>query len=426
MQHKSLDEWLSWQESLHPKHIDLGLERISGVLQQAGYPPSFACPLITVAGTNGKGSVIAILEAIALVTGLNVCTYTSPHLLHYNERIRINGQDIDDDSLCAAFERIDLARGNTVLTYFEFGTLAAIDIFMRATPDIVILEVGLGGRLDAVNIMQPDVAVVTTIAIDHTDWLGDDREAIGFEKAGIFRTNRKAICGDYNPPHSLLQHAGSIEAPLQLIGQQFEVIRQQQSWSLRMGGEVIADLPPPSLAGEFQVDNAATAIMAICSVPGLEISIDTIRQGLRQVRLPGRFHLVHEHPPVIVDVAHNPQAMNVLVKQLSAQPCAGKTRAVIAMLKDKPVAEAVGMLAAQIDHWYSAGLETLPRGMSARDMATIVEQQSSDVKLNAAATVAEACRQAIEASGPDDRIIVCGSFYTVADAMRYFAETMEP
>jgi dihydrofolate synthase/folylpolyglutamate synthase len=421
MRFNTLHDWLSWQESLNPKEIDLGLDRVASVLQQTGYSARFPCPLITVAGTNGKGSVIAMLEAIALAAGLNVCSYTSPHLLHYNERIRINGNNIDDESLCHAFERLDQARGETALTYFEFGTLAAIDIFMRAEPDLVLMEVGLGGRLDAVNIMDPDVAVVTTVDIDHTDWLGDDREAIGFEKAGIFRPDKPAICGDPEPPVTLTRHVDEIGADGHYIGQAFKVVPGQDSWSLRIGDEFLHELPFPALIGDFQLNNAAAAIMAIRSIPGLDVSTEVIRKALTQVQLRGRFETVNEHPRVIVDVAHNPQAMRSLVMQLRNQPCSGKTIAVIAMLKDKPVREVIELLRPEIDQWYVAGLEPLPRAMSVEDLAAIVDQQAADVKLTSASTVGEACKLAVDAAGLDDRIIICGSFHTVADAMSCFA-----
>ncbi len=225
MRFDSLDQWLAWQETLNPAEIELGLERIDHVRELAGIPDHFDCPLIIVGGTNGKGSVMAMLEAMASAAGYRVCAYTSPHLLRYNERIRIDGREVDDADLCAAFERIDQARGDAQLTYFEFGTLAALDLFVRAQPDLVLLEVGLGGRLDAVNIMQPDVSVISTIDIDHVDWLGPDRESIGFEKAGIMRSGKPVICGDRAPPRSLLDHAGAIAAECQVLGRDFDVVR---------------------------------------------------------------------------------------------------------------------------------------------------------------------------------------------------------
>ena len=421
MRFNSLDEWLSWQESLNPEEIDLGLERVSRVLHRTGHASHFACPLITVAGTNGKGSVVAYLEAIALAGGYATCSYTSPHLLRYNERIRINGSDIDDESLCAAFERIDQARAGVQLTYFEFGTLAAIDCFMAAKPDLVIMEIGLGGRLDAVNIMQPSVAVITTIAIDHTDWLGTDRETIGLEKAGIFRAGCPAVCGDFKPPRSLLEHAEKSGVDLKLIGNDFRVVRQGETWALHVNSNSVDGLPLPALAGEFQLANAATAIMALKSLHDLTTGVEAIKRGLLDVRLPGRFQVVRQLPVVILDVAHNRQAAESLVAQLRAQDCTGSTCAVVAMLADKPVADVVEAVSGEIDCWYTAGLESVPRGLSATQMAAAVERLGSDVKLCAASTVARACAQALAAAAGADRIIVFGSFYTVAEAMRYFA-----
>lgn len=421
MRFDSLDEWLSWQEGLNPREIDLGLDRVSRVLRQSGHSNHFNCPLISVAGTNGKGSVVAYLEAMALADGSKVCSYTSPHLLHYNERIHIDGNEIDDQSLCMAFERIDQARGGESLTYFEFGTLAAIDLFMEAEPDLVIMEIGLGGRLDAVNVMEPDVAVITTVAMDHTDWLGSDREAIGFEKAGVLRTGRPAVCGDSNPPQSLLEHAVNVQAELKLIGRDYRHQRNIKTWRLTDAGHVIDGLPLPALAGEFQLDNAATAIVALMSLPDFGTGVEAMKQGLRNARLPGRFQIIRQQPVVIVDVAHNPQAAEALVLQLKALHCAGKTHAVVAMLADKPVADVVGRVAGEIDCWYTAGLESVPRGLSACHMAAAVEQQASDVKLCATATVAEACEQVLTSVAEGDRIIIFGSFFTVAEAMRFFA-----
>ena len=421
MRFQTLDQWLAWQQGLNPREIDLGLDRVARVLHQAGHNNHFDCPLIIVAGTNGKGSVVAYLEAIALAGGVTTCSYTSPHLLRYNERIRINGSEIDDESLCAAFERIDQARGDEHLTYFEFGTLAAIDLFMAVKPELVIMEIGLGGRLDAVNIMQPSIAVITTIAIDHTDWLGTDREAIGFEKAGIFRAGCRAVCGDLKPPQSLLQHAAHLEVDLKLIGRDFHVESRGGDWCLHTDGNSMDALPLPALAGEFQLVNAATAIIALESLHGFSADIEIIKRGLRDVRLPGRYQLIRQQPAVIVDVAHNPQAAESLLSQLRAEDCSGKTHAVVAMLADKPVTDVVELVSSEIDCWYTAGLESVPRGLSASRMADAVEQQASDVKLCAAATVAEACDQALEAAAKEDRVIIFGSFYTVAEAMRFFA-----
>jgi dihydrofolate synthase/folylpolyglutamate synthase len=420
----TLDAWLDWQVTLNPAEIDLGLDRVAAVLANAGLKNTFDCPLITVAGTNGKGSVVAMIESIALAAGLRTCVYTSPHLLRYNERIRIDGEIVTDNALCGAFDFIDNARGDVALTYFEFGTLAAIKLFASAAPDLVILEVGLGGRLDAVNVMQPDVAVVTAIDIDHTDWLGDDREAIGFEKAGIFRPGKAAICADASPPGSLLQHAKAIGARLWLSGRDYRFQAQSGDWVLHVGDET-QTYARPALAGEFQLANAAAAVLASRLAIGEKADHEAIDSGLRRVTLAGRFQRLQQRPEVIVDVAHNRQAVESLLAMLAAKPCAGRTHAVIAMLADKPYTEAVRMLWPLVDNWYSAGLENIPRGLSANAMAqairtVAVEQGQVNVKLCAETTVTSACEQATRAASADDRIIVLGSFYTVADAMRYF------
>lgn len=422
MRFESLAEWLSWQESLNPKSIDLGLERVRRVLRRMGRSDRFDCPLITVAGTNGKGSVVAYIEAIARAAGRQVCAYTSPHLLRYNERIRINGDEIDDLSLIDAFERIDQARGDEALTYFEFGTLAAIELFTASAPDLVIMEIGLGGRLDAVNLMQPDVAVITTIAIDHTDWLGADRESIGFEKAGVMRAGKPAICGDHNPPDTLMKTAADLQARLKVIGRDFRIERGRSQWRLIDVDRTLDQLPIPALAGDFQVENAATAIVALSALRSEQADVGAIKQGLIDARLPGRFQTVQWQPQILVDVAHNAQAATALASQLNAQSCTGRTIAVLAMLADKPVADVVASLSGAIDQWFIAGLAGVARGLSANQLVALVEPQLSDVKLQVAATVAEACAQALATASDNDRIIVFGSFYTVAAAMQFFTE----
>jgi len=422
----TLDAWLAWQVTLNPAEIDLGLDRVTRVLDNAELKDTFDCPLIMVAGTNGKGSVVAMLESIALAAGLRVCVYTSPHLLHYNERIRINGEAVTDEALCAAFDFIDCARTDVALTYFEFGTLAAIKLFFSAAPDLVILEVGLGGRLDAVNVMQPDVAIVTGIDIDHADWLGEDREAIGYEKAGIFRPGKAAICADASPPDSLLRHAAGIGARLWLSGRDYRFQAQTNSWMLQVGGDK-QTYAPPALVGDFQLANAAAAVLGLRLAVSDKVSPEVINDGLRNVYLAGRFQTLRYRPEVIVDVAHNRQAMESLVAMLETRPCNGRTHAVIAMLADKPYDAAVRLLWSLVDCWYSAGLEQVPRGLSAQAMArairaVAVEQHRSDVKLYTESSVAAACDRAIRVASAVDRIIVLGSFYTVADAMRFFGE----
>ena len=421
----TLDAWLGWQLTLNPAEIDLGLDRVERVLGNAGLNNTFDCPLITVAGTNGKGSVVAMLESIAMAAGLRVGVYTSPHLLHYNERIRIDGRAVTDADLCAAFDFIDSRRADVALTYFEFGTLAAIKLFSSVSPDLVILEVGLGGRLDAVNVMQPDVAIVTAIDIDHTDWLGHDRETIGYEKAGIFRPGKAAICADASPPASLLNHAAGIGARLWLSGRDYRFQAQRNGWLLQAGEADQQTFVLPALAGDFQLANAAAAVLALRLALGDRVGSDAINDGLRNVSLAGRFQMLRQRPEVIVDVAHNRQAVESLATMLEARPCSGRTHAVIAMLADKPSEAVVRLLWPLVDSWYSAGLEGVPRGLSAQAMAqaihaVAVERPRPDVKLCAETTVAAACDRAVRAASAADRIIVLGSFYTVADAMRFF------
>lgn len=425
MKSRTLQDWLSWQETLNPKEIDLGLDRVGAVLGALGWPSHFDCPLVTVAGTNGKGSVVAFAESIARASGLKTASYTSPHLLRYNERIRLDGRDIGDAALIAAFERIDAARGEIPLTYFEFGTLAAIDIFQRSQPGLVVMEVGLGGRLDAVNVMDADVAVITMIDIDHVDWLGTDRESIGREKSGIFRAGRPVVCEDPSPPRSLLEHASDLGCTLWRYGRDFAAERADGGWNCRLGSRVLGPLELPALNGDFQLHNAAAAVQALDCL-GIVPGIDAIGDGLTRVRLQGRFQRVARRPAVIVDVAHNPQSAAALRDQLRADRVEGKTLAVVAMLADKAVAEVIALLADDVDEWHCAGLDTLARGMKAGVMAQTVrcavEREGADVKLCPASTVSQACAEALEAARPEDRVVVFGSFHTVSEALEYFGQ----
>ena len=425
MQTRTLDEWLSWQESLNPAEIDLGLARVEQVLAQAGLSDTFDCPLIIVAGTNGKGSVVATLQAIASAAGYKVACYTSPHLLRYNERITIDGQAVSDDALCAAFERIDQARADVSLTYFEFGTLAAVDVFHRAGADLVIMEIGLGGRLDAVNVMQPDVSVITSIALDHTDWLGDSRAAIATEKAGVMRSGKVTVTGESQPPDTLLQHAAKTAAIVKRIEHDFQVQADGQQWSLQSDKTELTQLPLPVLPGAHQLNNAACAIVALQQLQAkLVIELDYIRQGLVQVQLAGRCQLLRRAsqttPEVLADVAHNPQAVAALVEHCRSHPVAGKTVLVLAMLADKPIPEIALLLTEITDEWHICGLEHVNRGCTREDLARQLEQVIAGVKLSAHATVELACAAALHDTDENDRLLITGSFYTVADGLRYF------
>jgi len=425
MRFENLQDWLTWQESLSPKEIDLGLDRVSTVLKNLNFSADFFCPVITVAGTNGKGSTVAFAESILHQSGLSVGCYTSPHLFHYNERIRVNQQPVSDETLCQAFELIDQARKNIPLTYFEFGTLASLLVFKMLDVDVAVLEVGLGGRLDAVNVINPDVCIITSIAIDHVDWLGDDIEGIGREKAGIMRSNRPTVIGFFNPPRSVLDFAQQTGVHLYRLGHEYLYQRLSAGdWQLNMPDRHLENLPEPNLHGSFQMQNAAAAIMAI-DLLSLKKKTDTqaVANGLRQVQLAGRYQLINHKPQVIVDVAHNEQSAGALSEILRDNPVSGKTLAIVGMLADKAVAEVLNKLFPEVDIWVSAGL-AVPRGMSAKNMAQAVREIDADVKLTACDSVTEACEYTLKLSQDqlteNDRIIVFGSFYTVAEATGFF------
>lgn len=424
MRFKNLDDWLNWQETLNPKEIDLGLGRIVDVLARAGLSPRLDCPVITVAGTNGKGSVVAMIEAIAAASGMKVCSYTSPHFINYNERIRINLQPVDDQSLCMAFEYIDQARSDIPLTYFEFGTLAAAKIFRQQKPDLVVLEVGLGGRLDAVNSIDPDVSVITTIDIDHTDWLGGDRESIAREKAGIFRKAGQAVCGDACPPDSLYQIAEETGTGLFVLQRDYSIESEESGWTLNSPVKSHKALPFPALKGNFQLGNAATAIVAL-QLLGERAALQpgSIEAGLRQVGLRGRFETVHNRPLIQVDVAHNPQAATALAQQLenSKPDNGGRRYALLAMLEDKDIEQVVDSLAGQVDSWLLAGLPDISRGLSVEKLQKRVRPLLADAKIQTVGTVEQGCDKLLKQMTDTDRAIIFGSFYTVSAAIEYFS-----
>jgi len=422
MKFTALQDWLTWQESLNPKEIDLGLDRVEKILPDLGLNSQFNCPVITLAGTNGKGSTAAFLQSILQAADYKVGCYSSPHLLKYNERIAIDSKNIDDERLCEAFEIIDQARGDVPLTYFEFGTLAALVIFSQAKLDAVILEAGLGGRLDAVNVIDPDVAVITSIDLDHMDWLGDDIESIGREKAGIFRNNKPAVYGSLSMPNSISQIAVDKNVQLHAAGKDYLYQGLQNNWQLTAADIRFNDLPYPALKGSVQMQNGATAIMALhCVKELIPVNESAIATGLQSASIAGRFQLIHSSPEVVVDVAHNPQAARALLATLEDNPVAGLTYVVIAMLADKAVDEVVKILLPQVDGWFSAGLN-VPRGLDAEFISKAVSEQVSDDKLFAHQSVTQACEAAMQKASARDRIIVLGSFYTVAEAMEYFSD----
>jgi len=418
MRFQNLNDWLDWQTQLHPSSIELGLDRVAAVWQQL-CPHPFPAVVITVAGTNGKGSCVAMLDAILGAAGYRVGCYTSPHLLHYNERIRINGEEVSDAAICQAFERIDQTRGETSLTYFEFGTLAALDIFASDTLDIVILEVGLGGRLDAVNIIDPDVALITSVDLDHTDWLGDNLEQIALEKAGILRANRPAVFGGVNPPLSLLQYAAELNTPLAVEGNDFSFkVDGVDEWSWNSVEQHIKGLPYPALSGTCQLQNAAAVLQVISLLPKrIEISHEAMARGLQDIDLAGRFQVVPGPIELVLDVAHNPAAAQVLADSLQKNACQGRTFAVFAMLSDKDVAAVVKTMAPYVDAWFLGALEE-ERGLSVNDLQLQIDALDIDLQNSITVSVEEAYTMAVDHAAVGDRVLVFGSFYTVSKVLQ--------
>lgn len=423
----ALTGWLDLLEARSGAAVRLGLERVAAVRAALGSDPDTMI-VITVGGTNGKGSTCAMLEAILRAEGYKVGCYTSPHLLSYNERVRVDGAEATDEALLAGFAAVEAARGDIPLTYFEHGTLAAWQVFRAARPDVAVLEVGLGGRLDAVNVFEPDCAIVSSVAMDHMDYLGGTREKIGFEKAGIFRAGRPAICGDPQPPASLVAHAAEIGAQLWISGRDFGFSGDRQQWGYWRYGAPPAHgalakrggLAYPALRGVNQLLNAAAALTALDSLRAqLPVSMQAIRQGLMLAELPGRFQVLPGKPTVVLDVAHNPQAAGVLAENLSNMGFHPETWAVFGMLADKDVEGVVASLKGRIDHWLLCDLPG-PRGLSAAMLAERMRAAGADGESIAGrfASPAAAFVEARMRAAPDDRIVTFGSFLTVADVLR--------
>lgn len=407
----SLTEWLSYLESIHPTEIELGLERVAQVAQRLDLCSLEPAKFVLVAGTNGKGSTCCYIEQCLMAAGYKVGVYSSPHVLDYKERVRVNGALLPDQQHCAAFATVELARGSTSLSYFEFGTLAALQLFKESQLDVVILEVGLGGRLDATNIVEPDVAVVTSIDFDHQGFLGSDLETIGFEKAGVFRSGKPAILGSDKLPSSVLQYAQKIKAcpwvnqrdfQLKRTAQRYDYLGPQQQWS---------QLPEPKLP----LVNLPTALAALEAL-GLELEQGAIQQGVAKASLLGRWQPLQESPLVILDVAHNPQATRLLLKNIQAQP-AKRVLAVVAMLSDKDSASSLQPMLPHVHSWYVAGLD-VPRGASSE----LLSQSLTGASKACFATVPAAMAAALESAQQDDMVIIFGSFYTVAEALAYWQE----
>ncbi|MEW6728188.1 MAG: bifunctional tetrahydrofolate synthase/dihydrofolate synthase [Pseudomonadota bacterium] len=416
---KTLAEWLSFLEAQHPKGqagIELGLERVKQVLGAMGLAARLPFPVITVAGTNGKGSSVAMLEAVLRAAGHRVGSYTSPHLLRYNERVRLDGEPAADELLVRGFAQVEAARGGVPLTYFEFGTLAALAVLIEARVDVAILEVGMGGRLDAVNVVDADAALITNVALDHTEWLGPDREAIGWEKAGILRPRQWAVVAEAEPPQSVLDHAQRLGLRLWRRGCDFDWTQGEAGWTWQ-GPQGSYALPLPALAGAHQLDNAAGVVMLLEGLRGrLPWTIEHLRTGLATVRHPGRLQCVPQGGvPVWIDVAHNPAGVEALARAMAEEPTGGRTLAVFSALADKDAVGMARVLAGQVDAWYVAGLSG-PRGREADALADLLRQAGLPVA-GAWSGPAMAYNAAMDEAGVGDRLLVFGSFLCVADIL---------
>jgi dihydrofolate synthase / folylpolyglutamate synthase len=420
----TLADWLAALETMHPKAIDMGLERVAQVRQRLGI--HFDCPVIIVGGTNGKGSTCAMLESILLQAGYRAGLYTSPHLIDFNERARINGVAVTDEMLIENFAAVEAQRAGVSLTYFEFTTLAILRLFAAANLDVVILEVGLGGRLDAVNVIDADVAIVTSVDIDHTEYLGDTREQIGFEKAGIFRAGRAAICGDPVPPQSLIDHAHKIGADLWLFGRDFNYSGDKQQWNYGGRAQRRNSLGYPSLRGANQLLNASAALAALEVLRNrLPVGAQEVRNGLVMVELPGRFQVLPGRPSVVLDVAHNPHAAATLAQNLDNMGFHRYTYAVFGAMADKDIAGVIAQLKERVDHWCLTDLP-LPRAATASQLKQKLldagikpsDQPGSECSIQAFVTPAEAFANARSRAGENDRIAVFGSFLTVAGVIQ--------
>jgi len=424
---QSLDHWLARVESLHPRTIELGLERVRTVAARLNL--ALTPVVITVAGTNGKGSTCAMLESILLAAGYRVGLYTSPHLVHFNERARINGVAVSNEWLVERFEQVERARGDTPLTYFEFTTLAILLGFQYSPLDALILEVGLGGRLDAVNLIDTDCAIVTSIDLDHMEYLGPTRDAIGFEKAHVYRAARPAICTDPVPPATLVDHANRIGADLWLFGRDFNYSGDRQQWAY--GGRSLrrASLAYPALRGANQLLNASGVLAALESLRDrLPVSAQAIRQGFALVELPGRFQVLAGRPSIILDVAHNPHAAAHLASNLDNMGFFPETWAVFGAMRDKDLDRIIAALGERIDHWLLVDLpgpRAAPAALLAERVAAVRSGANAPVHTECFASPRQAMERARAGASDDDRIVVFGSFLTVADILSARAEASQ-
>ncbi len=427
---ETLSDWLAFCERLHPKNIDMGLDRVRQVARRMQL--RFDCPVITVAGTNGKGSTCAMLESILGQAGYRTGVYTSPHLVHFEERLRLLGEPITAERLVPGFEAVERARlgagehaldgeGEISLTYFEFSTLAIFDVMGRSGLDVAILEVGLGGRLDAVNIIDADCAVITSIDLDHMELLGNDRETIGFEKAGIMRTGRPVIVSDPVPPQSVVDRARELGADLWRVGEDFNVAGDKQQWGWAGRGRRYSGLAYPALRGANQLVNAAGVLAALTALrERLPVTAQAVRNGLAMVELPGRFQIVPGEPTLVLDVAHNPHSVAALAANLDAMGFYPTTHGVFGAMADKDLVPMLSRLAPLIDRWYCTDLPT-PRAASGEALAAAWNAQNTrkDASAHSFSSPAQALQAAVDAADPADRIVVFGSFYTVGGVLQH-------
>lgn len=422
----SLSDWLAHCERLHPQNIALGLERVRQVAQRLRL--QFTCPVITVAGTNGKGSTCAMLEAVALQAGYRTGVYTSPHLVHFEERCRIHGEIVSASDLLTHFEAVEIARlqGDAVLlTYFEFTTLAILQMLSQAQLDVVILEVGLGGRLDAVNVIDADCAVITSVDIDHTAMLGNDRETIGYEKAGIMRSDRPVVISDPVPPKSVLEHAAKIGAEVWRFGCDFNYDGDKQQWGWAGRGRRYAGLAYPALRGANQLLNASGVLAVFEALrQRLPITAQAVRNGLAMVQLPGRFQVIPGGPVLVLDVAHNPHSVAALTANLDAMGYFPTTHAVFGAMADKDLAPMLAKVGPVIDRWYFTDLPTA-RAQTASSLQQkwnalqiVADGRHRTIPVSIHASPQAALQAALAVADPADRIVVFGSFYTVGDVLK--------
>lgn len=416
-QKDTLVEWLDYVLAGHPENvIELGLGRMKTMINRLQI--AFDCPVITVAGTNGKGSTCAMLESIYRAAGCKTAMHTSPHMLRFNERACINGKEVEDGLLVEAFEEVERVRDGLPLTYFEFTALAILRVFQKACPDVVILEIGLGGRLDAINALESTASIVTTVGIDHEAYLGNTRDAIGWEKAHIYRKGHPAVCADPNPPRKLVQYAQALSADLILRGKDFEIEELPEGlMRFQMQGQVWT-LPVPALAGANQIDNAAGVLAIVASLLSkLPVSEEQIAEGLRSVRVSARFEKVQSDPDVILDVGHNPHAANVLAQNVRALQTQGKVIAVFGMLADKDMLDVVKIMSPVINEWFITGLPG-PRGASAEELRRVMlEAGVTEANIHVCDGVADAFERAKREAAITDKILIFGSFVTVTAAL---------